>query len=150
MRYFKIGIMVLLITFTLALTGCNLFPEQKTRPAPVRPTPSPAPSTKNAPTKNIPGAKSLSEKSLLNRINAVESAVKENNWTKANSEGNTLGLDMTRYRPDAPNGKSLRDMSRFDVIYTKLQADLKTKNKSGCLKDLTNLRNAMKSLNKKS
>lgn len=148
MRHLKIWFTILIITFTLALTGCNLFPQDRTRPAPIRPTPIPSPLTTKSPTKNIPGAKSLSEKDLLNRIATVEKAVKANNWDKANSEGNGLGLDMARYRPDAPDGKSLRDMSRFDVIYTKLQANLKIKNKAGCLKDLLNLRNAMKSLKK--
>jgi hypothetical protein len=148
MRHLKIGTTILLLTFSLTFAGCNLFPQRNTRPAPIRPNPTVSPSATNAPTKNIPGTTSLTEKDLTKRINTVETAVKEGNWTKANKDGDKLGLDMTRYRPNAPNGKSLRDMSRFDVIYTKLQGDLKTKNKTGCMKDLTNLRNAMKDLKK--
>jgi hypothetical protein len=147
MRHLKIGIMFLSILLTLAFAGCNLFPqEDRARPAPVRPKQTPSPT---APTKDLPGTKALSEKDLLGRITSIEKAVKANKWKKANSAGNQLGLDMARYRPDAPSGKSLRDISRFDAIYTKLQANLKTKNKAGCLKDLKNMRSAMKGLKKK-
>jgi hypothetical protein len=149
MRQFKKGIISLLVAFTLIVSGCNLFPQQRTRPAPARPTPTSSPFAKDSSPRNFSHAKSLSEKDLMDQINSVEKAVKENNWNKANRDGDVLGLDMTRYRPDAPDGKSLRDLSRFDVIFTKLQANLKTKNKAGCIRDLNNLREELKGLKKK-
>lgn len=152
MRYSKIIALTSVLALILLITGCNLLSEDRTRPAPVRPNTQNRTNntTKNqqSPTKNIPGTQSLTEEDLLKQISTIEQAVKEKDWKAANREGNELGVDMARYRPDDPDGKSLRDTTSFNLIYTKLQANLKTKNQAGCLEDLKNLRNEMKKLNK--
>jgi len=157
MRYLRITALTLIVALTLLMAGCNLFSEDRTRPAPVRPNQNQTQkkmnnTTKNpqSPTKNIPGTESLSEEDLLKQISTIEQAVKKKDWDTANREGNELGVKMARYRPDEPDGKSLREMTAFDLIYTKLQTNLKTKNQDGCLSDLQNLRKEMKKLNKTS
>jgi hypothetical protein len=55
---------------------------------------------------------------------------------------------MTRFRPTKSGGKSLREIASFDAIYTKMQADCKTRNKAATMKDLSRLRDALKNQNK--
>jgi len=151
MRYLKVTALSLVLALALLTAGCNLFSEDRTRQAPVRPNQNQTDNTtknQHSSTKNIPGTESLSEEDLLKQISTVEQAVKKKDWDTANREGNKLGVDMARYRPDDPDGKSLRDMTAFNLNYTKLQANLKTKNQDGCLTDLKNLREEMKKLNK--
>lgn len=139
MRNVKILSLTVLISLSATVCGCNLFPGNRTtRPAPIRPTP----------TKNMQSLKAISENDLLKRVSSIEQAVKKNSWSTANSNTNNLGVDMARLRPTKSDGKSLRDMTRFNLIYSKLQADVKTKNKSGCLRDTKNLRNALQDLKK--
>lgn len=145
MQKVKMVMLIFLISFGLVSGGCNLTPNNRTRPAPIRPTPTPK--QKMAPTKNISGIDALSEKDLLKKVSQVEDAVKKGNWDTANRRTNELGADMARYRPNK-DGKSLRDMSEFDLIYAKLQGNVKTKNKQACLKNTQNLRNELKDLKK--
>lgn len=149
MKFFKSGTVIFLVASLFALTGCDLFRQDNTtRPAPVRPTPAPAPRLNPAPTKNTPGINSLSEEELMRTLSQLEAAVKDDNWDEANRTADTLGIDMARYRPDRPDGKSLRDISEFNVIYTKLQADVKTRNKQATLNDIQNLKRSLTDLNK--
>ena len=148
MRASKFTLGIYLVIFSLAVTGCNLFPSSnKPKPAPIRPRVSPAPRIIPSPIKT-PALTSVSKKHILNRITTIEAAVKKGEWSKASGETNRLGLDMGRFRPASgvSKGKSLRETARFDAIYVKLQADVKLKNKNMTLTDLKNLRNAMNSL----
>lgn len=149
MKFFKSSVVIFIVSSLLALTGCDLFRQNDTtRPAPVRPNPSPSPQIDQAPTKNTPGINSLSEEDLMQTLSDLEKAAKGGNWDRANRNADTLGIDMARYRPDRPDGKSLRDMTEFNVIYTKLQADVKTRNKEATLKDIQNLKRSLNDLNK--
>jgi hypothetical protein len=145
----KIILGIWLLIFSLAINGCTLFPStNKTRPAPTRPKmTSPAkkaPNVRPAPTKRIPGASTATEKDILGRLTKVEDSLKKNDWTAANRETNTLGADMGRFRPTASKGKSLRETANFSVMYSKLQVDIKAKNKTAAMKDIISIRDAMK------
>jgi hypothetical protein len=153
-----------LVIFGLTISGCTLFPKS-TRPAPIRPrmkaptqtlrpTPrgmmTPNPKVRTAPTKRTPGLSSVSKQSLLNEITRIEAAVKKGDWSMATRDTNTLGADMTRFRPNAPAGKTLREMGSFDATYLKLQANVRTKNKTATMSDLSRLRTDLNSLKKTS
>lgn len=151
MNKLKIFLITFLISFSLVTGGCNMFPDNQNqnRPAPIRPTPrrtTPAPNMRNAPTKKVPGVSAVSEKQLMNKISAVENQVNKTNWDSANRLTNELGGDMARYRPDGANGKTLREMTKFNTIYAKLQGNVKTRNKQGCLKDTKELKKAVGNL----
>jgi hypothetical protein len=146
-----LGICLLIIS--LAFNGCTLFPStNKTRPAPTRPKltspakKAPTGKVRPAPTKRTPLASGLTEKDITNRLNKIESSLKKGDWTAVNSETNTLGGDMMRFRPTGTTGKSLRETANFNVMYTKLQADVKTKNNTAVLGDIRSIRNAMKNV----
>lgn len=169
-----IGIMVI----TLVIGGCTLFPNNQTRPAPVRPrataTPrsSPTPlgpiatrgpktiikgkkptitpkSTKIRPAPvRTPALSGVTEQHLVNRLVTINNAVTKNDWAVANREVNTLGTDMARYRPTRSKAKTLRDMASFDTIYVKLQADVKAKNKTAVMQDIKNMQKALRDLKK--
>jgi hypothetical protein len=101
-----------------------------------------------APTKRTKGLTSITEKQLVDRITRINQAASKGNWAIANRETNTLGLEMRRFRPTTSKGKSLREMASFDVIYTKLQADVKTKNKNAVIQDTRRLKTALSGLKK--
>lgn len=120
----------------LAMAGCNPV-NNNTRPAPVRPkVTNPTKNVRPAPTKRTPGLQAVTAKHIADRIVKIETAVKNNKWAEANSETNTLGLDMTKFKPTGIKGKSLRETAGFDTMYVKLQADVKAKNKTAALDDL--------------
>ncbi len=157
MRAPKIIIGVWLVIFSLAVSGCNLLPNNNnnTRPAPTRPkvtTPkkspmkTPTPKVRPAPTKRTPGLAAITEKHILDRLTKIESSIKTGTWSTANKETNRLGMDMTKFRPTGSKGKSLRETANFNVMYAKLQADVKTKNKTASLKDVRSIRDAMKNV----
>jgi hypothetical protein len=152
-RVLKIFLGIWLLIFSLAFSGCSLFPSNnKTRPAPTRPkvtTPTrraPTNKVRPAPTKRTPVASSMTEKDITNRLTKVEESLNKNNWSTANSETNKLGGDMMRFRPTGAKGKNLRETANFDVMYTKLQADVKTKNKTAVMGDIRSIKNAMKNI----
>ncbi|MGE5581788.1 MAG: hypothetical protein ACM3X9_04535 [Bacillota bacterium] len=152
MQLSKLVLGVWLLIFSLAVNGCTLFPSSnKTRPAPTRPkTTSPVkyktPKVRPAPTKRTPGVSALTEKDINDRLSRIDAAVKRGDWSGANRETNALGIDMARYRPTGAKGRTLRDTANFNVMYTRLQADVKTKNKTACEKDVRNLQDTMKSI----
>lgn len=167
MRISKIvWLIISILVLSVAAGGCNLFPNNNTRPAPVRPrnilnqrtvrmTPSPAPVTPNpnnrmrtAPSKRLRGLSSISEKNLLDRITRIEQAVLRGNWPIANKNTNTLGLEMTRFRPARSGGKTLREIGNFDAIYAKLQADVRLRNRTAVLRDTRRLKAALSSMRK--
>lgn len=136
---------VLMLVFSIAVTGCNWFTDNQNRPAPVRPrNPTPTRNIRQAPTKRTPGASALTEKQLLDRIDRIEAAAKKGDWSVCNRETNLLGVDMTRYRPSTTDGKSLMNISTFDAAYAKLQADAKSKNRSAVIKNCDKLRDDLK------
>jgi len=141
----KIILGVAMIVSINVFTGCNWLNDNQPRPAPVRPrTPTPTRNITPAPTKRTPGASGLTEKQLLDRIKRIETAAKKENWSICNRETNLLGVDMTRYRPSSTNGKSLRNIATFDTAYAKLQADAKSKNRPGIIKDCDKLRDDLR------
>lgn len=178
MRKTKLIWLVLSILILGAVTGgCNLFPNSNTRPAPVRPrnilnqrtirvtpkarvtpkpgaTPKPATTprltnrTRPAPSKRIKGLSGISERSLLDRITRIEQAALRGNWGIANRNTNTLGLEMARFRPTRPGGKTLREIGSFDAIYAKLQADVRMKNRTAVFRDTRRLKAALSGMKK--
>jgi hypothetical protein len=154
MRASKIFLAIWVLIFSIMLNGCTLFPSSnKTRPAPTRPkatSPVPqAPTNKTvrpAPTKRTPVVSSMTEKDITNRLTKIDDSLNKGDWAKVNSETNTLGGDMMRFQPTGSKGKSLRDTANFNVMYTKLQADAKTKNKAGVTNDIHSIKKAMKDL----
>lgn len=157
----KMILAIWLVLFSLIINGCTWFPNNRTRPAPVRPN-SPSPTNRittplitpspdranTAPTKRIPGMSSITEKTLLSRISKIDKAAKEGNWTLANRETNTLGIEMARFSPPSAKGKALRDLANFNALYVKLQADVKTRNKTAVTQDTKKLRVAMQNFNR--
>lgn len=136
---------VLMLVFSIAVTGCNWFTDNQNRPAPVRPrNPTPTRNIRQAPTKKTPGASALTEKQLLDRIDRIEAAARKGDWSVCNRETNLLGVDMTRYRPSTTDGKSLRNISTFDAAYAKLQADAKSKNRPAVIRNCDKLRDDLK------
>jgi hypothetical protein len=154
MRASKIFLAIWLLIFSVMINGCTLFPSSnKSRPAPTRPRmTSPtkrAPTNKAvrpAPTKRTPAVSSMTEKDITNRLTKIDDSLKKGDWAKANSETNTLGGDMMRFRPTGTKGKSLRETANFNVMYTKLQADVKTKNKTAVSNDIRSIKDAMKNI----
>jgi hypothetical protein len=141
MNFKKILLGVAMIVFINAFAGCNWLNDNQPNPAPVRPrTPTPTRNMTPTPTKKTPGASALTEKQLLDRIKRIETAAKKEDWSACNRETNLLGVDMTRYRPSSTNGKSLRNIATFDTAYAKLQADAKSKNRPGIIRDCDKLR----------
>ena len=160
---FITGVSVLVLS--LIIGGCSLFPSNKqTRPAPVRPklstpnrvTPSPTPGMPNtlnkkvrpAPTKRIKGVASITEKHLMDRLIRIEESLTKGNWSMANREVNSFGLDMAKYQPTHGKVKSLPKMGNFDVIYGKLQTEIKAKNKTAALRDTRRLMELLKTTKK--
>lgn len=169
MRISKIVWLVIsVMVFSLVIGGCNLLPNNNTRPAPVRPrnilnqrtiriTPNPAPRKpglnnrmRPAPSKRLRGISSISERSLLDRVTQIEQAALRRNWSRANRETNTLGLEMTRFRPTTTTskGKSLREMANFDAMYVKLQADCRLRNQTAVIRDTRRLKAALSGMRK--
>lgn len=145
MNFRKMLLGFALLVLGIAVTGCNWFADNQTRPAPVRPrTPTPTRNINPAPTKRTPGASALTEKQLLDRINRIEEAAKKEDWSVCNRETNLLGVDMTRYRPSTTNGKSLRNIATFDAAYAKLQADAKSENRPAVIRNCDKLRDDLK------
>lgn len=141
----KLLLSVVMLVLSISIIGCNWFNDNQTRPAPVRPrVPTPTRQMNPAPTKRTPGASALSEKQLMDRISRIETAAKKEDWSVCNRETNLLGVDMTRYRPTTTNGKSLRNIATFDTAYTKLQADAKSKNRPGVIRDCDKLRDDLR------
>jgi hypothetical protein len=141
-RFPKRLLAVLLVGFSLTFTGCDWFNTNKTRPAPVRPRMR-APQQSPAPNQT-PRITGITEKQLRDRIDRVEREVRNGRWAAANRETNALGTDMTRFRPTRSRAKSIREIASFNTIYVKLQADVKTRNRPAVMRDLSNLRNALK------
>lgn len=134
-----------MIILSNVFTGCNWLNDNQPRPAPVRPrTPTPTRNISPSPTKKTPGASALTEKQLLDRIQRIEAAAKDEDWSTCNREANLLGVDMTRYRPSSSNGRSLRNIATFDTAYAKLQADAKSKNRPGIIRDCDKLRDDLR------
>ncbi len=167
MRISKVILLVIgVLVFSLVIGGCNLFPNNKTRPAPVRPrnisnvkpvriTPKPISRTpginqrtRTAPSKRIQGLSGISERSLLDRVTRIEQAASRGNWSLANRETNTLGLEMSRFRPTHSKGKALREIANFDAIYAKLQADTRLKNRDAVIRDTRSLKAALSDMKK--
>ena len=154
MRASKLFLAIWLLIFSVFINGCSLFPSSnKSRPAPTRPkVTSPtkrAPTNKAvrpAPTKRTPAVSSMTEKDITNRMTKIEGSLNKGDWSKVNSETNSLGGDMMRFRPTGPKGKSLRDTANFNVMYAKLQADVKTKNKTAVSRDVRSIKDAMKNI----
>ncbi len=145
MNFKKMLLGVWLLVLIVAITGCNWFTGNQTRPAPVRPrVTSPTPKTSPVPTKNIPGTTAITEKHLYNRLNRIESAAKKRNWPICNRETNLLGTDMTRYRPSSHRGKSLKNIAAFDATYAKLQANVKSRNHPAVVRDVNKLRDDLR------
>jgi hypothetical protein len=150
----KIFLAIWLLIFSIMINGCTLFPSSnKSRPAPTRPRmTSPtkrAPTNKMvrpAPTKRTPAVSGMTEKDITNRLTKIENSLNKGDWSKVNSETNSLGGDMMRFQPTGSKGKSLRNTANFDVMYTKLQADVKTKNKTAVSKDVRSIKDAMKNI----
>jgi len=143
-----LGISLLIIS--LAINGCTLFPStNKTRPAPTRPkmtSPTkrtPSDKVRPAPTKRTPAISSMTEKEITDRLTKIDASLKKDDWAAVNKETNSLGGDMLRFRPTGAKGKSLRETANFDTLYAKLQADVKTKNKTAVMNDVKNLQNSM-------
>lgn len=136
----KIFLAIWLLIFSIIINGCTLFPSSnKTRPAPTRPK-------MTSPTKRTPAVSSMTEKDITNRLTKIEDSLNKGDWSKVNSETNSLGGDMMRFQPTESKGKSLRNTANFDVMYTKLQADVKTKNKTAVSKDVRSIKDAMKNI----
>lgn len=153
MRVLKIFLGIWLLIFSLAFNGCTLFPSSnKTRPAPTRPKvtspakKAPSNQVRPAPTKRTPAVSSMTEKDITNRLTKIEDSLKKGDWSAVNGETNSLGGDMMRFRPTGTKGKSLRETANFNVMYTKLQADVKTKNKTAAMGDVRSIKNAMKNV----
>ncbi len=155
----KIVLGIWLLVIALIIGGCSLFPTNKTRPAPVRPrmtspkkaTPTPKLSgftrrVKPAPTKRLKGLSSLTAKRLVDRIDKISQAASRRNWSMATRETNTLGLEMGRFRSMTSKGKSLREIASFNAIYTKLQTDVRIKNKNAVIQDTRRLKTALSRL----
>lgn len=163
MRISKIvWLIISVLVFGLVIGGCNLFPSNKTRPAPVRPrnisnlrtirmTPRPTSGIPGvnkrflpAP-KRIRGLSGISQRRLLDRITRIEQAATRGVWPLANRETNTLGLEMSRFRPTTTTskGRSLREMANFDAMYVKLQADCRLKNRMAVIRDTRRLKAAL-------
>ncbi|HOJ77006.1 MAG TPA: DUF4363 family protein [Bacillota bacterium] len=148
MKSIKWFLITALLSLSLLLVGCNMF-QERTRPAPVRPQPAPKKQTQQPPTKEIRGLKSISKAEFLERVNQTEKAIKVGNWNKANQETNRLGADMARYRPKSPNGQTLKEISKFNIIYSKLQANVKARNRKQALNNIRSLREAVHSIDPK-
>ena len=164
----KGSIMTAMIGVILAvgLTGCPLFPQQnqqepETRPGPTRPAPirqernvpptRPAPIRQErpmrpAPTKRIPGVSTIGPRELMTRISRIRTAIKADNWVKANQETNGMAGDMTRIKGDQGNRAGVRDMAVLDREYAKLQVNVKGKNTRQALNDLNRLENIVKDM----
>ncbi len=136
----KIFLAIWLLIFSIMINGCTLFPSSnKSRPAPTRPK-------MTSPTKRTPAVSSMTERDITNRLTKIEDSLNKGDWSKVNSETNSLGGDMMRFQPTGSKGKSLRNTANFDVMYTKLQADVKTKNKTAVSKDVRSIKDAMKNI----
>lgn len=163
MRTSKFLLGLWLMIFGLAISGCTLFPNN--RPAPIRPraprikapmltvrpgptgmTTTPNPKVRTAPTKRIPGLGGISEKTLLQRVNRIEDAAQKNDWGMATRETNTLGMDITRFRSNAPKGKFLRELPSISATYTKLQANVRTKNKTAVMNNLKSMKSDLQKI----
>ncbi len=144
MNFKKVLLSVVMLVLSISITGCNWFTDNQTRPAPVRPRVTPTPKVSPVPTKKTPGASALTERQLMDRIDRIEAAAKKGDWSVCNRETNLLGVDMTRYRPSSSNGKSLRNIATFDGAYAKLQADAKSKNRPGVIRNCDKLRDDLK------
>jgi hypothetical protein len=96
---------------------------------------TPSSKVRPAPTKRTPVVSSLTEKDITHRLTKMDDSLKKGDWTTVNNETNALGGDMMRFRPTGAKGKTLRETANFDVMYTKLQADVKTKNKTAVMKE---------------
>jgi hypothetical protein len=163
MRISKVvWLLISVLVFGLIIGGCSLFPSNKTRPAPVRPrnisnlrtirmTPKPTSKIPGvnrrilpAPSKRIRGLSSISQRSLLDRITRIQQAATRGNWSLANRETNTLGLEMSRFRPSSTSkGRSLREMANFDAMYVKIQADCRLRNRMAVIRDAQRLKAAL-------
>lgn len=149
MRVQKFLIVLCVILFTLAFGGCNT--TNKTRPAPTRhKITAPTKKVRPAPTKRTPGLATMTDKQIADRISKIETAVKSGNWSAATRETDTLGIDMTKFRPAAAKGKSLREMTSFSALYTRLQADIRMKNKTGAMNDLKRFKEQLPTVSKTS
>jgi hypothetical protein len=85
----------------------------------------------------------MTEKEITDRLTKIDASLKKDDWAAVNKETNSLGGDMLRFRPTGAKGKSLRETANFDTLYAKLQADVKTKNKTAVMNDVKNLQNSM-------
>lgn len=165
MRHYKGILLTAGLTMLMVLNGCTLFPENNINPAPARTpkmtpsmmkkTPMPTKTPMRTPTPKMmpngtpmksPMLTLVSEKDLLNRIARIQNAVNKGDWTLANQETNALGLDMTRFSPTGKNAQDLLKIATFNTIYTKLQADVKLKNKKMVLNDLENLKKELRKM----
>lgn len=176
MRNSKLILLVIsLLVFSLVIGGCSLFPTDKTRPAPVRPrkttsptigkiTPTPISTPvrklsgvnqkmrpapmRPMPSKQLKGITVVTEKNLHDRVTRIERAAARKDWLMAKRETNTLGLEMTRFRPITAKGKSLREIASFDAIYARLQTDCRLQNQTAVRQDTERLRMALSGLKK--
>lgn len=127
-----------------AITGCALFPEQRqqqepSRPAPVRPR-------QPAPTKKVPGVSAIGTRELMSRTQRIETAVRKEDWVRADRETNGMVADMTRFREDRPTAADVAEMAKLDTEYARLQTNVKAKNKDSSLKNVKNLQAVIRKL----
>ncbi len=105
-----------------------------TRPAPTRPSPA-AP----APTRTT-GRMATTRADLRNAIQAVKLAVDKKQWATADREATRMGRAWTNFKPRTTTvGTASSDVAQFEAAYTKLKADIKTKNKTAADRDISTL-----------
>ncbi|MGE5575676.1 MAG: hypothetical protein ACM3TT_00585 [Syntrophothermus sp.] len=105
-----------------------------TRPAPTRPSPAaPAPTRTTGRTVTTPA-------DLRASIQAVKMAVDKKQWSTADREASRMGRAWTNFKPRTTKvGTASSDIAQFEAAYTKLKADIKTKNKTAADRDLQTL-----------
>ncbi len=105
-----------------------------TRPAPTRPSPA-AP----APTRTT-GRMVTTRADLRNAVQAVKMAVDKKQWATADREATRMGRAWTNFKPRTTRvGTASSDVAQFEAAYTKLKADIKTKNKTAADRDIKTL-----------
>lgn len=146
-RHMAIALVLSFILTALA-PGCNLLNPQapQTRPSPTRPSPTGRRTRtplRPAPTKRLPGLTAADTNTLRQAESRCRTAVNGNDWAAATREANSLGGVWTRFKPRKTGTMSATEMASFDANYAKLQKDVRARNKSGCIRDLNALRDAI-------
>lgn len=119
---------------TRGTTGTSNVAPTPTRPAPTRPSPA-AP----APTRTT-GRTVTTRADLRNAVQAVKLAVDKKQWATADREATRMGRAWTNFKPRTTRvGTASSDVAQFEAAYTKLKADIKTKNKTAADRDISTL-----------